>query len=380
METAPRLIMLGAAPGTRGSAAAVVEAYRVHGLFRRWPVEYVSTHGEGGALEGGLTALRALRRFSGLLADGLAHQRRVVVHAHCDAHSGFWREALFMRIALAARCPLIIHLHGGGFERLHDEAGTTGRAIIRSLFERAACVIAPSEAQRAWARGIARHAQVACVPNPVALPDAAPAEERSNMVLFLGCLEAEQGIFDLLQAVARLCAESPECFSDLRLVCAGGGERAEVARHAERLGIGAVVKFTGWVGPSGKRALLENAAAIALPRYSAGLPMSLLEAMAAGVPAVASPVGAIPEVLTDGASGLLVAPGDVTALARALRKLLLDRPLAARIGAAGRETVRARFAPDRVIPRLEELYADAGLAAPRALQPARRGIDLRKAA
>jgi glycosyltransferase involved in cell wall biosynthesis len=141
-----------------------------------------------------------------------------------------------------------------------------------------------------------------------------------------------------------------------------------------------VVKFTGWVGPSGKRALLENAAAIALPRYSAGLPMSLLEAMAAGVPAVASPVGAIPEVLTDGASGLLVAPGDVTALARALRKLLLDRPLAARIGAAGRETVRARFAPDRVIPRLEELYADAGLAAPRALQPARRGIDLRKAA
>lgn len=377
MET--RLIMLGAAPGTRSAIACVVEAYRVHGLFRRWPIEYVATRSGGGALDSARTAMQGLRRLAALLGEAVAQRRRLIVHAHCDARSGFWREALFMRIAAAAGCPLIIHLHGGGFERLHDEAGPTGRAIMRSLFERAVCVIAPSETQRAWARGMARRANVACVPHPVALQDIAPAEERSAMVLFLGRLEAEHGLFDLLQAVARLCRESPDRFSDLRLVCAGVGERAEAVRCADRLGIGAVVKFTGWVGPSGKRALFENASVIALPRYSAGLPTSLLEAMAAGVPAIASPVGAIPEVLNDGASGVLVAPGDIAALTRALRKLLLDRAFAERIGAAGRETVRARFAPDRVMPRLEEIYADAGLAA-QAPQPSGRGVDLRKAA
>ena len=379
MESAPRLIMLGAAPETRGSIAAVVEAYRLHGLFRRWPVDYIATHG-GAGMDNALTTLRALRRFSGLLAGALAHQRRTVVHAHCDARSGFWREMLFMRIAIAARCPLIVHLHGAGFDRLHDEASGPGRALVRSLFERAACVVAPTEAQRAWALGVAKNARVACVPNPVPLQEPSPIEARPNMVLYLGRLGAEQGIFDLLQALARLRAAEPQKLADLRLVCAGEGRRAEVARLAERLGIGEAVKFTGWVGPSGKRALFENAAALAAPRYSAGLPMSLLEAMAAGVPAVASSVGGIPEALVDGTSGLLVAPGDIAALARALRTLLLDRALAGRIGAAARETVRVRFAPERIVPRIEELYADAGMEAPAAPEPARPRVDLRKAA
>jgi glycosyltransferase involved in cell wall biosynthesis len=97
------------------------------------------------------------------------------------------------------------------------------------------------------------------------------------------------------------------------------------------------------------------------------------------VPAVATPVGGIPEVLADGISGLLAAPGDVATLTRLLRKLLLDRKLGATMGAAGRETVRLRFAPERALPRLEEIYADLGL---RSLAEPRRPVeaDLRKAA
>jgi glycosyltransferase involved in cell wall biosynthesis len=380
MESAPRLVMLGAAPGTRSSIAAAVEAYRVQGLFRRWPVEYIATHGGADAVvDNAFTTLRALRRFSGLLAEGLAHQRRTVVHAHCDARAGFWRDLLFMRIAAAARCALIVHLHGSGFDRLYDRASGPGRSLVRSLFERAACVVAPTEAQRSWVLGVAKNARVACVPSPVPLQDPTPAEERPNMVLFLGRLDAEQGVLDLLQAVARLRSQEPEKLADLRLVCAGEGSRGEVARLAERLGIGDMVKFTGWVGPSGQRALFENAAALAAPRYAAGLPVSLLEAMAAGVPVVSSSVGGIAEAVADGASGLLVAPGDIAALARALRSLLLDRALAARIGGAARETMRLKFAPERVVPRIEELYIDAGLAASAAQEPP-RPVDLRKAA
>jgi glycosyltransferase involved in cell wall biosynthesis len=153
-----------------------------------------------------------------------------------------------------------------------------------------------------------------------------------------------------------------------------------VVRYAERLGIADAVKFTGWVGPSGKRALLENAAVLALPSYDEGLPMSVLEAMSAGVPPVVSPVGALPEAVVDGVSGLLVAPGDTAGLKRALVKLLLDRKLAARMGAAARESVRLRFAPERVIPKLEDLYEAAGLrSVVNATQP-QRTIDLKEAA
>jgi glycosyltransferase involved in cell wall biosynthesis len=121
------------------------------------------------------------------------------------------------------------------------------------------------------------------------------------------------------------------------------------------------VKFTGWVGPSGKRALLEAATVLALPSYDEALPMSVLEAMAAGLPVVVSPVGGVPEVIADGVSGLFAAPGDIATLHRQLRKLLLDPRLSARIGAAARESIRLRCAPERAIARLGAVYATLGL-------------------
>jgi glycosyltransferase involved in cell wall biosynthesis len=357
METSlpSHLVMLGAAPETRGSIASVVEAYRAYGLFKRWPSDYIATHGGGSFAHEAKLLFRGLRSF----AELLARHRRVVVHAHCEARRGLWREWLFAALAVAARCPVIVQLHGGGFERLYDASSSLGRTAIRLLLERAACVVAPSESQRAWVRSVARDAHVACLPNPVPVQPIAPQAGRSNMVLFVGRLEAAKGVFDLMDSIAELRGAVP----DLRVVFAGEGDHAALARYAARLGIADAVKFTGQVGPSGKRALFESAAAFVLPSYAEGLPLGLLEAMAAGVPVIASPVGGVPEAVVDGVSGFLVAPGDRAALSRLLRTLLLDRALAARLGAAARESVRLRFSPERTIPRLEEIYASAGLAA-----------------
>jgi glycosyltransferase involved in cell wall biosynthesis len=363
MNSYSRLVMLGAAPETRGSIAAVVESYRAHGLFKRWPIEYLATHGDGGAARNAALALDALRRFALLLA----RHGRMPVHLHLSARGSLGRDAACLA-ALAARCPLLVQLHGGGFERSH------GSALARRLLDNAAGVLIPSESLRAWVRSVARHAHVVCVPNPVT-SDVPAQPSRPNLVLFLGRLEPAKGVFDLLEALAAVRGAVP----DVRLVCAGDGDRVGVARYAERLGIADAVKFTGWVGPSGKRALFEAAAVFALPSYDEALPVSLLEAMAAGVPVVASAVGGIPEVVADGVSGCLVAPGDKASLERALRRLLTDGELAARIGAAARETARLRFAPERALPQLEEIYATLGLQAD-AAEIASRVAELRRAA
>jgi glycosyltransferase involved in cell wall biosynthesis len=347
--------MLGPDPQTHGGISSVLEAYRANGLFKRWPIEYLAVHGAGSALRTAALALKALCRLVALLM----RERGLVVHLHAQAGWSFWREALFMALAIAARCPLVLQLHGGGFQRLHDEGSGLARATIRFLLTQAACVLVPCESLRRWVRGLAHHAYVECAPNPV-LPTAPPEDaRRPNLVLFLGKLAPEKGLFDLLEAVSALRPAVP----DVRLMCAGEGDRGAVARYAEQLGIADAVKCTGWVGPSGKRALLESAAVFALPSYDEALPMGLLEAMAAGVAPVVTPVGGMPEVVVDGLSGLVAAPGDVATLQRLLRKLLLDRKLAARIGAAARESVRLRCAPERSIARLEALYAELGLAA-----------------
>lgn len=354
------IAMLGAAPETRGGIASVVESYRANGLFTRWPIQYIATNCDGTAVQQTLLAAKAVRDFGLLLGE----KKRVVVHVHASSGAGFWREAAFMGAALVAGSPVILHLHGNGFDR-----------SIRWFLERAAVVCVPCEASRAWVKSVTRRADVMIAPPPVAI--SVPEVARPNLILFLGHLEARKGIYDLLDAVANVRAAVP----DLRLVCAGDGDRIGVAHYAERLGIADAVKFTGWVGPSGKRALLEHAAVFALPAYDAALPVGLIEAMSAGVPVVASPVGGIPELVADGASGFLVAPGDKGALERALRKLLLEHALAKRMGAAARETARARYAPERALPVLENLYESLGVGAivgrtPRMQPP----VPLRKAA
>ena len=355
-----QIAMLGAAPETRGSIATVVDAYRTHGLFKHWPVQYIATNGDGTLVQKTVLLGKAVQQFAALLAQ----HRRMVVHVHASAGAGFWRDAPFMGAALAAGCPLLVQLHGKGFD------GSMGW-----LLERAAAVCVPCEASRTWVRSIARNAEVVLVPPPVAV-SVPELPAKPNLVLFLGRLEARKGIYDLLEAIAGLRGAVP----DVRLVCAGDGDRIGVAHYAERLGIADAVKFTGWVGPSGKRALLEHAAVFALPSYDEALPVSLIEAMSAGVPVVASPTGGIAEVVTEGASGFLVAPGDKIGLERSLRRLLIDRELAARLGKAARDTARARFGAEKVA-LLENLYESLGVSALEERTPhVRPQVPLRKAA
>ena len=344
------------APRTRGGIAAVIAAYRAAGLFERWPVEYVATHCEGSWPRKLLVAARALRRFAALLAA----EPDTVVHVHCASRASFWRKCVFMAIAHAARCPVILHLHGGSFARFYErECGLLRRRIVRFFLERAACVIVLSERWRAWLTQVAALRHVVCIPNPVPIAPAPPPGGRRNVVLFLGRLTREKGLHELLEAFAGLRVQLPEA----ELVCAGAGELEAAQQRAARLGIEETVRFPGWIGPQERQAWLRRAAVLALPSHAEGLPMCLLEAMAAGVPVVASAVGGIPDVVRHGVNGLLVAPGDAAELERALRRLLREPRLAAALGAAGRESVRERNAPERVLAQLEGVYAGLGLEA-----------------
>jgi glycosyltransferase involved in cell wall biosynthesis len=354
MTSGARLIMLGTAFETRGGISAVVNTYRAHGLFERWRIEYIETHCDGTAWRKAATALRA----AGRLAASLARDRNAVVHIHGASRASFWRKSVFMAIALAARCPVIFHLHGGGFARFYDEeCGPVRRALVRFFLERAARIIVLSSQWRAWMSRTMRNPNVACIANPMPLHAEPAAAPRRNALLFLGRLERAKGVFDLVDAVAALRATH----ADVRLVLAGDDVDGLGAYAAGR-GVADCVQLTGWVGPEQKRVLLESAAVFVLPSYAEGSPISLLEAMAAGVPAVASAVGGIPDVVTDGVNGMLIEPGDVETLTRVLRKLLDDRMLRSRLGAAARETVRLRFDADHVIGELEKIYASLGLA------------------
>jgi glycosyltransferase involved in cell wall biosynthesis len=161
-------------------------------------------------------------------------------------------------------------------------------------------------------------------------------------------LHPTKGHRDLLAAVAQLRQTSPR----VRLLLVGDGvERPHLEEQARGLGLGDAVRFTGF--RDDVTALLQAADLFVLPSLREGMPNAALEAMAAGLPIVACAVDGVPEAVADGETGLLVPPGSPDALADALGRLLADRARAERLGRAGRDRARERFALDRVLAETE---------------------------
>lgn len=173
------------------------------------------------------------------------------------------------------------------------------------------------------------------------------------VVVCVARLQAEKGIDELIEATAALREELP----GLRVVVVGGGPEEERLRAlvAER-GVEDAMLLLGRRSDVGE--LLAVADLFCLPSRHEGLPLSVLEAMTAGLPVVATAVGGLPSLLTDGEDGLLVAPRDPAALAAALRRALTDDDLARRIAAAGQALVSREHSLAAVARRYAELYRE----------------------
>jgi glycosyltransferase involved in cell wall biosynthesis len=176
------------------------------------------------------------------------------------------------------------------------------------------------------------------------------------LVLGIGVrLSDQKGIAYLLQAMPEIVARVPRAV----LVVAGEGPlEHDLKAQAERLALGSHVTF---VGPRlDVPELLKVFDLYVLPSLWEGLPMVLLEAMAAGCPVVATSVGGVPSAIESGVNGLLVPPRDPAALARALVRVLQDETLRRRFALAGKQAFAARFSAETMTRRYERLYRRAG--------------------
>jgi glycosyltransferase involved in cell wall biosynthesis len=168
----------------------------------------------------------------------------------------------------------------------------------------------------------------------------APPRRAGGQLLFLGRLAAIKGVPVLFEALAKVRgSEAP-----LRLVLIGDGpERATLVEMAARLGISDQVHFAGYKSQADVAAALQAADVLVLPSFAEGLPVVLMEAMAARLPVIATQIAGVPELVRPGVNGWLVPPGDVDDLADAIREATSDPARARAMGEAGRRVVERDF-------------------------------------
>lgn len=200
------------------------------------------------------------------------------------------------------------------------------------------------------------------IPNGVEPGDFAgtpSSHERAPYVLSVGRLVPQKGVDVLLDAFAS------DALRGLTLVLAGDGiERRKLEARAAELGISSRVRFLGFVERSRLPQLLHGASVFAFPSRGEPFGIALLEAMAAGVPSVATAAGGIPEFARDGENALLVPPEDSSALRNAIARIAGDPHLGRRLGVGGRQTAR-ELTWTRIADRYETIYRlSAGVTGP----------------
>lgn len=164
---------------------------------------------------------------------------------------------------------------------------------------------------------------------------------------------AIKGHADLIEAARTVCASVPQA----KFVLVGDGEqRPRLQEQVRKAGLGEFFLFLGQRKDIPE--VFSCCDLFVLASHAEGLPNALLEAMAAGLPVVATGVGGVPEIIEDGISGLLVPPGNQTALAEAVLRALQDSRLRARLARAGQERVRKHFSLDRLLEDLNHLYTN----------------------
>jgi glycogen synthase len=174
--------------------------------------------------------------------------------------------------------------------------------------------------------------------------------------VYVGRVERRKGVHVLLEAYAAVCAvhNPPPLF--LIGKAFGGSYGDEIKDRIARLHLGDRVTWIEGVANCAVASRLANAAAAFFPSLWENFPYACLEAMACGVAVVASRCGGFPEMIRDGESGLLAAPGDAKALAAAMTRLLLEPDLGARLGGNARETAEQRFDQGTICARAEDFY------------------------
>lgn len=318
-----------------------------------------------GALRFVLAALVALRQML------LFPFRRPpdVVHVHSSHWHSFYQSSWYVLFAAFVwRRPVVLHVHGSSFDEFLETDSRPVRALQNAVFDASDVVVALSDG---WAELIGRRVdprKVTVLHNAVDVSEYEPSVSTSPILLsFVSNHVERKGVNELVTAIDRLAAARP-----VDVVIAGKGPESHLAEDLAEARPG--VEYVGFVSEERKREILAESSVYVLPTYAEGVPIAILEAMAAGNAIVSTAVGGIPSVVDD-RNGVLVEPGDADALVDAIRTLLEDPDRVETMARESRRRAERSHSWEGVTEELVDLYYSLAGSSPPDADPSTTGSE-----
>src|SRR5687768_1913340 len=316
--------------------------------------------GSEGRAEGPLgRALRlALSPFK--LAFVILARNAAVVHINTSLNArAYWRDLLYLVIAKLCGARVVYQVHGGALPQRFFRGNRLLEAVLRGTLKLADAVVVLARIELRAYRKFVPGLPVMALPNAIDYaPYAALKRPQSRgpvplRLVYVGRLAREKGLIETLQGLKLAHAQGVAA----QLAIAGSGpDEGRLRQLAEELELSRDVAFIGPVFGAAKAQLLAGADVLVLASHAEGLPYALLEGMAAGDAVIATRVGAMPDVVVDGAHGFFVPPHNPLEIARAIGRLAADRGLLARMSEASRRRIAGSYSLERLASDFRRLY------------------------
>jgi len=363
----PRILLVGPMPPTKGGITTFM--LNLMGSYLNDEFEFVpytttrppkrdviDNWGYGAVLRGGVARilpgiLLTIARFFAFPCFAISH-RIDLVQIHASDYQVFWEGVIYAILARAIGRPVLLRI-GGSFDVFHGGSPRLVQRWIAAALRIPHCVIAQSQFALGYLRRAGRTGEIVVLPNWIRDPNLAPrtTTASSNPVcLFIAGNEARRkGIEEVIEAMRQL--DACGCQGRLHLV-------AMTPSLIDRIAALHLNNIHAVEGPAEHGRVLElmrGADVFLLPSHGEGFPNSLVEAMAAGMACVVTPVGAVPEIVADGGA-LIVPVSDVDALGSAIERLVADPELRRRLGDEAQRAVSTRYTPSSALPPLAAAY------------------------
>jgi glycosyltransferase involved in cell wall biosynthesis len=359
MSQLPKLRVLVATPFGKGGQGGIdrLNDTIFQTLEKRSDIKLTRlvTRGKLGLLAAQFIFAWAMLRFSARLLLGQVD----VVHIHLSDRGSSYRKTILGALSYFFGVPYVVHLHGVYFHEGWLPRSSSLSTAIDKLFLRSSSIIVLGQV---WSNLITDRVPEV-VAKIVVLPNAtrkfALSRERSGGKVRISCvgrLGARKGSQILIEALSKLADRE-----DWNATLAGDGAIIACRKHASDAGLADRICIPGWLDENETQRLLQRTDILALPSFAENLPMAVIEALAAGIAVVSTPVGAIPEVIDHERNGLLVPIGDSNALAQALTRLIDDPALRRRLGEAARTDHAERYDIDKYVSTLATIWRHAAL-------------------
>jgi glycosyltransferase involved in cell wall biosynthesis len=278
-----------------------------------------------------------------------------LLHIHLSDRGSSYRKAILGMAARTLKVPYVLHLHGVYLREAWAKPAPIFKYGLKQLFNGSVQVIVLG---RYWREVLLERIPEACS-RIIVLPNATPTQPSRRVrcagdpvrITFLGQLGARKGVPELVKALGRL-----EHAKGWSATIAGDGDVEGTRAQAGREGILDRVTIPGWLHAAARTELLADTDILVLPSHAENLPMVVVEGFAHGLAVIATPVGAVPEVVEDGYNGILVPSGDEGSLATAIERLVLNEDLRRSLGAAAKKTHSERFEFNKYIYRLADIW------------------------